>query len=35
LLKRRKRKTTSKPGASHFPGMSSGDDLILPERRPA
>ncbi len=25
----------SKPGADPFPGISSGDDLILPERHPA
>ncbi len=25
----------SKPGASHSSGISSGDDLILPERHPA
>jgi hypothetical protein len=31
----RKRNLTSKPGGSRYPGISSGEICLLPERRPA
>ena len=35
LMKCRKRRVTSKPGRSHWPGMSRGETCLLPRRRPA
>jgi retron-type reverse transcriptase len=35
LMMCRKRNLTSKPGGSRYPGMSSGEICLLPERRPA